>query len=168
MDSRLARLETEIAAATMGITSSQLTEHAEGKWSVAEILEHLYLTYTGTTKGFERCLQEGHTLATRPSLYHRLATFVLTGLGYFPEGRKAPKQATPKGIAPEKVMAEIGPQIVAMDRVAAQCEQKFGRHARVLDHPILGPLTIEQWRKFHALHGRHHCRQIVERRQRLK
>jgi len=39
---------------------------------------------------------------------------------------------------------------------------------RILDHPILGPLNIEQWRKFHAMHGHHHCRQIVERRRSMQ
>jgi hypothetical protein len=33
-----------------------------------------------------------------------------------------------------------------------------------LDHPILGPFSIAQWRKFHLVHGLHHVKQI----QRLK
>lgn len=168
MDPRLSRLEKEIASAIHGITLDQLTLQKDGKWSVAEILEHLFMTYTGTSKGLERCLQAGRSLATRPSVYHHFATFALIGLGYFPSGRTAPKQATPKGMRPEKLVVEIGPQIAAMDRLARECEKKFGRRMRILDHPILGPLNIEQWRKFHAMHGHHHCRQIVERRRSMQ
>ena len=64
----------------------------------------------------------------------------------------------------EKIVAEIGPQIAAMDEVIAQCEQRYGSRTRVLDHPVLGPLTARQWRKFHLAHGRHHVKQIQERK----
>jgi hypothetical protein len=32
-----------------------------------------------------------------------------------------------------------------------------------LDHPFIGPLTADQWRKFHWVHGRHHIRQMQDR-----
>jgi hypothetical protein len=63
----------------------------------------------------------------------------------------------------EKVVAEIGPQIVAMDKAIADCEARYGSRVRVLDHPVLGPLTARQWRKFHLVHGRHHVKQILKR-----
>jgi hypothetical protein len=47
-----------------------------------------------------------------------------------------------------------------MDRILTECEAKFGKHAKVLDHPILGPFSIAQWRKFHLVHGLHHVKQI--------
>ena len=168
MDSRLTQLDAEIVSAIRGITPNQLIKQRDGKWSVAEILEHLFLSYTGTTKGLERCLEAGRPLASKPSLYHRFGTFVVTNLGYFPSGREAPKQAIPKGIAPETLISGVGEQITAMDAVAQECEERFGRRVRILDHPVLGPLTIEQWRKFHALHGHHHCRQILERRAQME
>ena len=59
MDWYLERLHEAIASATRGMTTEDLRRHPEGKWSAAEVLEHLYLTYTGTVKGFERCLQAG-------------------------------------------------------------------------------------------------------------
>ena len=45
-------------------------------------------------------------------------------------------------------------------QVIAQCEERYGARVKVLDHPVLGPLTAKQWRKFHLIHGRHHVRQI--------
>ena len=46
-----------IDAATNGMTEEQLTFHPEGKWSTAEILEHLSLAFGGTARGFERARQ---------------------------------------------------------------------------------------------------------------
>jgi hypothetical protein len=85
-------------------------------------------------------------------------------LSYFPKGRKSPEHAVPKGMSPDKVMAGIGSKIVSMGELLAQCEARHGARTRVLDHPILGPLTASQWRKFHWVHGRHHVKQILKLR----
>jgi hypothetical protein len=164
MDAYLKRLQKAIASATHGMTAEDLHRHAEGKWSTAEVLEHLYLTYTGTTKAFERCLQENKPRARTPLLKDRISAFVVTGLGHIPEGRKAPEHAQPRGRAVEDVVLEIGPHISAMDDLITQCEARFGKRTRVLDHPFLGPLTARQWRKFHWVHGRHHLKQIQKLR----
>jgi len=63
-------------------------------------------------------------------------------------------------MAVDEITSGIAPQILAMDEVIAQCEARFGKRTRVLDHPVLGPLTARQWRKFHWIHGRHHLKQI--------
>jgi len=164
MDSNLRKLQAAIALATGGLRPEQVTKHPEGKWSVGQILEHLYLTYSGTAKGLERCLQEGKPLARSPMLKDRVRTLVVTGVGYMPEGRKAPERTTPRGMPAEEAMGGIASQIQAMDELITQCEVRFGKRTRLLDHPILGPLTARQWRKFHWVHGRHHVKQIVRLR----
>ena len=165
MDAYLKRLRAAIASATDGMTSEDLIRHPQGKWSTAEILEHLYLTYTGTVKGFERCLEAGKPLARAPELRDRMRTFVVTGLGHLPQGRKAPERTQPRGMLADEVAREIGPRISAMEHLIAQCETRYGKRTRLLDHPILGPLTARQWRKFHWVHGRHHMKQIHKLRQ---
>ncbi|HXM60463.1 MAG TPA: DUF1569 domain-containing protein [Terriglobales bacterium] len=160
MDAYLQRLQDAIASATEGMTAEELRRHPKGKWCAAEILEHLYLTYTGTTKAFERCLQAGQPQVRRRTLRDRVRTSVVIGLGHMPNGRQAPKHAQPRGMSVEEVAAEIGSRISAMDAVIAQCESRVGKRTRVLDHPVLGPLTARQWRKFHWVHGRHHLKQI--------
>jgi hypothetical protein len=160
MDAYLQRLQEAIASTTLGMTAEDLRRHPEGKWSAAEVLEHLYLTYTGTVKGFERCLEAGKPLARTPLLKDRMRTFVVTRLGHLPDGRKAPQHTQPRGMLSDEVTREIGLRISAMDEVIAQCEARFGKRTRVLDHPILGPLTARQWRKFHWVHGQHHLKQI--------
>jgi hypothetical protein len=158
--SHLQKLQEEVESAVAGLSAEQLSWHAPGKWCAAEILEHLYLTYTGTIKGFERVTQAGESLATAQSWRQRGRTLVVVGFGHFPAGREAPPVARPRGVPIEKVLAEIGPKIAEMDAMITRCEEKLGARSRLLDHPILGPLTAGQWRKFHLVHGLHHVKQI--------
>ena len=125
-----------------------------------EVLEHLYLTYTGTLKGFERVAAGRQAAGYKQTWKQRGRTLVVVAFGYMPSGREAPPVARPRGLPPEKVLAEIGPKISEMDEIIARCEQKFGSRRKLLDHPILGPLTGSQWRKFHLVHGLHHVKQI--------
>jgi hypothetical protein len=84
MDFRLDKLKQSLESAVEGMTTEQLSWHPPGKWCALEVLEHLYLTYTGTIKGFERVMISGKPLASRPSLAHRVLTFVVVGLGHVP------------------------------------------------------------------------------------
>ena len=167
MDTYLQRLQEAIASATNGMTAIDLTRHAEGKWSASEVLEHLYLSYHGTVRGLERCLREGRPLASAITASQWIAALAVTGFGYLPKGRKAPERTVPRGMPAEQVIPVVDKEIRDMDDALAKCEGKFGKNSRLLDHPVLGPLTAKQWRKFHWLHGRHHVRQIIELRRTL-
>ena len=123
----------------------------------------MWLTYKNTNKGIEKCLEKGTPLATPPTLTHRVKAFVVVGLKYLPGRSKAPERATPRGTPSDEVLRSIFPEIQQMDSGLAECERKFGVNAQILDHPVLGPLTVKQWRIFHWVHGRHHARQIRER-----
>ncbi len=166
MDSRLEKLKDNLESAVEGMSSEQLSWHLPGKWCAAEVLEHLYLTYTGTIKGFDKVITRGKPLATRASMKHRVLTFVVVGLGHMPSGLKAPAVAEPRGLPAEQVRNDIGAKLVAMDAIIAQCEARFGRQVKLLDHPILGPLTATQWRTLHLVHGRHHEKQLLRLRHR--
>lgn len=160
MDPHLASLQRAITSAIEGLSTEQLAWHPPQKWCAAEILEHLYLTYTGTTKGFGRILSAGKPLGTMPTWKNRAQTLVVLGFGYMPTGRKAPSHSQPRGLPSQQVASEIISKIAEMDEAIALCQEKFGSRARVLDHPFLGPFTTSQWRKFHLVHGLHHVKQI--------
>lgn len=160
MKSSLQDLANLIAHHTEDIRENQLLWHPEGKWSVADILEHLSLTYSGTKIVFDRCLQSGKPSATAPTLRDRLAAFLVTRLGYLPSGRQAPAGTRPKGIPAEKALSEIANNILAMDESIGACERQFGSNVKIVNHPILGPFTADEWRRFHCVHGKHHLRQI--------
>ena len=164
MDPYLHRLQETIASSVHDIGHEDLVRHPEGKWSTAEILEHLYLTYTATVKGCERCLASSPSSTPR-SFRKRLITFVVVGCGHMPNGRKASKQNSPRGLAADEVLAKIGPQVGILDEALARCEARYGSKTRFMDHPVLGPLSVPEWRKFHWVHGRHHVRQILRLRE---
>jgi hypothetical protein len=165
MDSRLEKLKENLESAVEGMSSDQLSWHLPGKWCAAEVLEHLYLTYTATIQGFDRVMTKGKPLASRAPMAKRALTFVVVGLGYMPAGRKAPAMVQPKGLPVGKVRNEIGEKIAAMDVIMAQCEARFGPRVKLLDHPILGPLSATQARKLHLVHGRHHLKQLLRLRE---
>lgn len=163
----LEELRLVLESAADGMSLEEMSWHLPEKWSAAEVLEHLYLTYSGTVKGFERLLEADKPLAMRASMRQRLRTLVVLRFSYLPEGRKAPRQTVPRGLPAEKVRSEVQTEIAAMDAIIARCEARFGS-GKVLDHPILGPLTAAQWRKFHLIHGRHHGKQILRLRELAK
>jgi hypothetical protein len=168
MDPRLETLQSELSSVTEGLSPEQLSWRLRDKWCAAEILEHLYLTYTGTMKGFSRILEAGQPKVTTATWKQRVGLLVVLAFGYFPPGRESPPMARPRGLPPEKVRSEIAAKIADMDAVLTTCEKKFGLHTKILDHVILGPLTIAQWRKFHLVHGRHHIKQIQSLRRASK
>ena len=163
--SLLDTLQQELQSVAAGMSDAQMTWHPQGKWCAAEILEHLCLAFTATSKGFERVLAAGHSLAGNPTLRNRLQTFIVLTFNYLPEGRTAPKQTLPQGLPPQQVKAQTAAAIAAMESILSQCESRLGR-GKLLDHPFLGPFTADQWRKFHLLHGRHHAKQIQSLRDR--
>jgi hypothetical protein len=160
----LERCLASLERATGGLSDAQGKAHPDGKWSVAEIVEHLDRTYSGTAKGFERCLAADRAQASRPTLNNRLRVAIVVGAGYYPPGRLAPRQVVPSGtLGLADALASARRSLRALDLAAIGASGRFGR-ARVLDHPVLGPLTVGQWRRFHWIHTRHHARQIEHRR----
>lgn len=168
MDPQLQRLQKDMADAVSGLDSEQLSWHEPGKWCAAEILEHLYLTYAGTVKGCGRLLEAGKPLCSRATLSHRVQALVVVALGYMPSGRKSPEAARPRGLPADKVSGEIQARISDMDAALTQCAAKFGSRKKVLDHPLLGPFSVAQWRKFHLVHGLHHVKQLRRLKQQIQ
>jgi hypothetical protein len=163
MDSYLEKLRQELEETISAASVERMATGPSGSWTAAQVLEHLYLTYHHTNHGIARCLEKGVPLGRPITFMDRVRTFAVVNVGYFPNGRKSPERAVPKGMACEEVRGAIVPEIQKMDTGFEECVRKFGPRARILDHPVLGPLTAEQWRRFHLAHGKHHARQIRER-----
>lgn len=164
MHPHLAECATILLDATHGGGAECSVRKRPQQWSVAEVVEHLQRAYSGTAKGFERCLEKQAPLATRQSLKQRAASFMLLRLGYFPAGREAPKHVIPTGeLDLDAVIEAARRDLARLDAAAVKARSVFGA-AKVVDHPILGAFTVDQWLKFHLVHTRHHAKQIRERR----
>lgn len=163
MASDLDRLQRELKDAISCLADNSLSQAPSERWTPTQILEHLFLTYTNTNRGLQKCLDKGAALATSATLKQRVGTLLVINLGYLPGGRKAPERAVPRGMPPEEVRLTIFDEIQKMGSGLDECERHFGASTKLMDHPFLGPLTAGQWRKFHLVHGRHHAKQIRER-----
>jgi len=161
MDFWLQRALHEIDSATLAISPDDMDWHpAEGKWSVTQILEHLSAAYASTVTALRKVLDAGKPAASRATFLQWLSTRVVGDLGYFPTGRPAPAWTMPKGAPAEQVAKAVRENLVAMDAVLVEAERKFGGRVKVADHPIVGPFTVADWRKFHYRHTHHHVKQV--------
>jgi hypothetical protein len=134
------------------------------RWSVAEVVEHLDRAYSGTAKGFERCLEKHAPSATPRTMKQVMASFVLVKVGYFPAGRQAPKHVIPTGeLDLDAVLAAARRDLERLDAAAIKARAEFGA-VKLVDHPRLGALTVDEWLKFHLVHTRHHEKHIRARR----
>ena len=161
MNSKLSDLTNELTRVINGMSVEDLSRHPEGKWSSAEILDHLNLTYRSTIKNCERCLAAGKSGASVDRKSRRWERRVLIWLSYFPSGGKSPERALPRGTPITQLTTEIFENITRMENIIAACDAQFGHGNPIAEHPMLGPLTASEWRKFHWVHGRHHARQIM-------
>jgi hypothetical protein len=163
-DAHLRRALADIDATVAGMSAEALAWHQDGRWSSAAILDHLAKAYGGTAYILRKCLGDGAPKGRPSSMRQRFFTFVITRLGWFPTGVKAPAVSEPDGLGPDEALAAARSQLAAFDEVAAQCRARFGPRALVANHPLLGGFTVDQWRRFHRVHTRHHMRQIARLR----
>jgi hypothetical protein len=159
----LEKIRNEMARATRDFAEEHWLRAPEGKWNSAQILEHLLLSYTGTTKGLMRAMESGQPLARKPTVPDRVRAFVLARVGFIVPGGTSPKQTTPRGVLPPGSVQKFNDGLVAMDACLCDAEKRFGKKTKLLDHPFIGPLDAQQWRRFHRVHSMHHLQQIKRR-----
>jgi hypothetical protein len=164
MNSHLQSCLAIVLDATAGVTPDVAARRSGDRWSVVEIVEHLQRSYSGTAKGFERCLEKNSPLATRATFKQAIQAFAIINFGYFPGGRQAPKHIIPTGnVALPDVIEGVKKDLTWLDDAATRAKQAFGG-IPVMDHPILGAFSVDQWLRFHVVHTRHHEKQILARR----
>lgn len=157
----LDRTLTAIERQLEGMAPEDLERHPPGRWSAANILEHLAITYDGTCRNLQKCLDTTSRRATAATLRQRAGVLVVIEFGRFPTGVEAPAPTRPKGLSADAALAAVRQNMASMDRVMRECEARFGARGAIADHPILGPLSLRQWRRFHYVHARHHLKQIA-------
>lgn len=164
MSPHLEKVRAEAERVTRGFSLEHWEYARDGKWSASQTMEHLLLTFTGTTKGVLRTMQAKEPSCREATWRDVAARLYVLRLGRIRAGRKATKNITPKLGLPGNSLRGFNDALVAMDATLNDAERRFGKKARILDHPVLGPLTAEQWRRFHWVHANHHFRQIEARR----
>ena len=162
----LRKLETEVTNALRGLdahnTQATPYEHPD-KWSIQQIVEHLLFTYRGSIPAIVARVDKHSATRAKPTFRQRVGQFMIIRLGRFPSGRLAPEAVSPT--MPTTVQSgdeladRVRAKLQALDEVTARGEHLFGDR-RAVSHIILGPLSMQQWRRFHLIHGLHHVKQI--------
>lgn len=159
----LQRADRALRESAGDLSLEALTRHPPGAWSAAEILEHLGLTFSSTVRGLHRLVEHGPSPLQSPSFTQRVGTLLVVHVGYFPNGRSSPEPVKPRGTDPSSVLAATLGHLASMDTALDAAELRLGPRIRVMQHPVLGPFSLHEWRKFHWVHTRHHARQIRAR-----
>jgi len=134
-----------------------------GKWTPAQIVEHLALGLALSAETFQA--RKNHApMKRRPRTpAEKIAKLFIFGLRSFPPGRKAPERTTPASqIDRASAEAHFLAAVEAWDQVdrALLPERRADLFVK---HPRMGDLTVEEWMRFHLIHARHHARQIRQR-----
>lgn len=140
-------LETTRAATfamVSGLSEPEFSWRRAGEWSVGEILEHLILSETGTSKVIRKMLKEkAGTLPPYPADDSVLSVRAIPP----PQGKAiAPEGVRPKGPARPKadVMAELAE---CRARTLESLAMLSGADPRAAEfpHPRLGPINLYEW-----------------------
>lgn len=158
---RIAREAIDVAAGHLPL--EVLRRSSAGRWSVAQILEHLTLAYTANAAWIDKALQSGELRVRAPRLKQRLGRLLVVDLGYFPKV-DAPEMTVPCGSIPEeRSITAICEGLTRLDTTLARAAERFGEDVLVCNHPYFAGLSVRQWRKLHWRHTIHHMRQVRAR-----
>ena len=135
------------------------------KWNAQQVIEHLVLGYRMTTEALETRLKKGRLSRKHSRTYLQWSLqMMILSFGAMPHGVPALEETEPKpgsfpAMSGRELVDLLRREIEAMDTVLDTCRRRFGIE-RVGIHPFLGPLRVDQWRRFHAVHGHHHLTQL--------
>ena len=148
---------------TGSLDLATIARSGDGRWSVAEVLEHLTLAFTGNTTTLEKALASGEVRGRPPGVRHWCGRILVIDIGYFPRAT-APERTRPTGsIPPARSVAAVRDALQGVDAALGRASARFGDEALIWNHPYFMGLTVPQWRKFHWRHTVHHMRQIDRR-----
>lgn len=159
----LGELHDLVLGPLRGRPDDDWTRGPTGKWTPAQIVEHLALGITLSAETFLARRNHAPMRRRRRSPAEQVARFFILGLRWFPPGRKAPERTKP---AADLTRAVAEPHFLAGLELWDQVDRALLPERRAnlfVKHPRIGDLTVEEWMRFHVIHARHHARQIRQR-----
>jgi hypothetical protein len=132
------------------------------RWSAQQIMEHLILSYGMTSTAVSRQLKTGRIPKNRRNLLEFLLRMQTIGFGYMPDGIRSIRALRPSNFEIESG-AEISRRFLAaaeeMDGYLVEARRRFGIQA-CGEHPMFGVMRVDEWRRYHSVHARHHSKQL--------
>jgi hypothetical protein len=133
------------------------------RWCGQQVAEHLILCMRRSREDLQRCLRSKSSGSKKSTLLQHALTLQLF-FGRMSRGIQALPSLTPVSFTPEDgtmLSARLLAEAEELSKVLAECRLAFGLRP-CGDHPIYGPLRVEEWRHYHAVHLRHHLKQFKE------
>lgn len=154
--------------AFVGVANSvdeiQFKQQLGGKWSMAEVMQHLYLSarpvvrlMTGSRDVFDQWGQVDRALLS----YESIATAYQTVLTL---GAKAPEPMLPRPEDIDVSKQQMLDRFSAIYEALAEASEGWSVHdldTLQIPHPVLGKLTVREMLYFTSIHTRHHFRLLV-------
>jgi hypothetical protein len=134
----------------------------QGRWCAQEIIEHLILTYRFTSESLSKQMKSGKAPRSRRTVLEFFIRVQTLGMGYMPDGVPAVRSVRPLEYTPEAgpaMMARFLAAAEEMDGLLVASRKKFGIQACGV-HPFFGVMRVDEWRRYHAIHAKHHLGQL--------
>ncbi len=159
---QLSNLESIVLSPIQDVSADHWSDTPDGKWSLAQIVEHLAIAVDLVANGFA-ALPEGANSEREATPAQSVLRHTLLGSGELPRGMKAPDISEPsEDPEPELVIARLRMGIEHTRALVEDWteEKQVGTYLR---HPVLGDLNLPEWVRFHFVHCTLHARQIEKR-----
>jgi hypothetical protein len=149
--------------AIVSLAEAQVSPDSEQRrWSGQQVVEHLILSLHQTKEELNKRLKSKNPPAYSGTVLQRFIKSQLLWLGSMPDGIPATHSLYPHRPAPQDgpaLAARLLAEAEEVSRLLAECRIVFGLRP-CGNHSIYGPLRVEEWRSYHAVHCRHHLLQF--------
>jgi hypothetical protein len=151
--------------AELSLSEAQVLPDSEHhRWCGQAVVEHLILDFQHSRNELQKRLKSGEPPSRSASL---LQWILKTQVCFF--GRMSDGVSASLLLRPDHFFPQDGPALAArllaeaeeLNKALSKCRIVFGLRPCGY-HPMYGPLRVEEWRVYLAVHCRHHQRQFEQ------
>ena len=158
----LAGIEDVVLGPLRGVPLSHWQRAPSGKWTPAQIVEHLALAFELSVQGFQKRAAEPLGPRRRKTLVQRVATFLVFTVGRTPRVTATRKATPPPHVEAADAERHFHAALTSWRALSAGLDESR-RSGMFIKHPRLGDLDVREWERFHVWHCHHHAEQIAAR-----
>lgn len=150
------KIREELLKTIEELTDEQLNEHPEeGRWSIIQVAEHLYLMEMAVVKGIADSLKDPQNTPSDAKPIHLAAD-------------RSVRVDAPAFLVPsedylklEDVKRKLASSRERLVTVMSGADEK-ALSSKSFKHPVFGSLSLDQWTEFVGYHEKRHIQQIDE------
>lgn len=155
------KIREDVLQAVEGLSDEQLnTELEKGRWTIMQVLDHLYLMERSITSTITEQLAEGEYRTVSDKPVHLTVD-------------RSKKVETPSFADPSDefipltdMKERLSQSRQALNDIAKEADDNMLEH-RAYPHPAFGELSLKQWIAFVGYHEKRHLEQIEELKKHL-